>query len=905
MTSVFRVGLAVALLCGASMAGHYSMGSAGRFTPEPVVDAHLVGFANGYAVDTRVGEPEIPPEWRIDDSYADELYYIVQFTGPLNRSWFREIEREGVRAFGYLPHYAVLARMTREQHAAVAGMPMVRWTGLYQPAYKVEGVLADARGEVEMVALLFAGTDAAAVEQEVVRLGGTVGQVFVTGFGTTVTFTLDAAQLPAVARIPDVFWVQEKSEPTTANDDCQWVLQTGWRASAPPPGDTLARNVWRHGVRGQGVIMSTTDTGLNTGHDMFRDPGMAITPPGIWPDHRKVVAYKKYATADASEGQYHGSHVNGTVAGNDSITGGSSDYDGMSRDGRLYFVDLTNGTSFILSEDLWTLWDTTYAGRGLPDSLRPIVQHSGSWRWHNSTGDYKIQDASTDAFGWEFKDFLNIMAAGNERSARRIGNPSLAKNVLTIGATQNGTSANQIASFSSRGPTQDNRIKPSVCAPGVDLWSAQRTGQSGYSQMSGTSMATPAANGAVGLMRCYLQEGYYPTGMPVPTHELDYISAALLRSMTIVSADPNIGSYVPPSFDMGWGRLDADSVLHFPGQDRKLLLVDDTLGLATGEFKEIVFRVNSSIPLRVCLVWTDTAAAPAANPTLVNDLNLELVAPGGTEYRGNQYTSGQSTENPGTWDAINVEECCRVNAPDTGEWRIWVGAQNVATAEKQPFAWAITGDIEIVALSHDVGVTRLVAPVGQVDSGDVVTPAAVVFNYGSQPDSFDVEFAVVGQYADTQALFLAPGASDTVWFLDWVASPIGYHEARCMTMLAGDENPGNDVMSDTFQVIPASGIEGGADLPRAFALERARPTPFAGRTVIRFALPRGSDVDVAVYAVDGTLVRTLARGGLRAGYYDVAWDGRAGAGQRVSRGIYYCRMVAPQFTAVQKLVKVD
>jgi hypothetical protein len=378
VTSVFRVGLAVALLCGVSMAGHYNMGPTGRFTPEPVVDAHLVGFANGYAVDTRVGEPEIPPEWRIDDSYADELYYIVQFTGPLNRSWFRELEREGVRAFGYLPHYAVLARMTREQHAAVAGMPMVRWTGLYQPAYKVEGILADARGEVERVALLFGGTDAAAVEEAVIDLGGTVGQVLVTGFGTTVTFTLDAAQLPAVARIPDVFWVQEKSEPTTTNDDCQWVLQTGWRASAPPPGDTLARNVWRHGVRGQGVIMSTTDTGLNTGHDMFRDPGMAITPPGIWPDHRKVVAYKKYATADASEGQYHGSHVNGTVAGNDSITGVSSNYDGMSRDGRLYFVDLTNGTSFVLNADLWTLWDTTYAGRGLPDSLRPIVQHSGS-----------------------------------------------------------------------------------------------------------------------------------------------------------------------------------------------------------------------------------------------------------------------------------------------------------------------------------------------------------------------------------------------------------------------------------------------------------------------------------------------------------------------------------------------
>ena len=901
-----------AMLAVATMAiaapSHNSMGPVYGFTPEPVSDARTISFSGGWVIDTRAGEPMLPAELRLDAADPDAVYWIVQFEGPVRRAWQSELERLGAEPFGYLPQYAVLCRLNATQRAAVAALPYVTWTGIYQPAYKLEPGLTDAAGLVRLVVLLMPDADITATSNAVTALGGTVDFAQTTSYGKTIELTVAAGSIPALARRSDVFWMQRWSEPGVCNNNVQWVVQGGWRSTAPSDTSMAARSVWQNGVRGQGIILSTTDTGLNLGHDMFRDPALPVTAPGIWPAHRKVVAFKLMqgpsGTADPGENPYHGSHVNGTVAGNDSATGGTSYYDGMSKDARLYFVDLTTaGGSFVIGTDFTSLWDTVYSGRGLPDSLRPIKQQSGSWRWGNSSGTYLIQDACTDAFIWAHKDFMNIMAAGNEYSARTIGNPGIAKNVLTVGATQNGTSSNVIADFSSRGPTQDNRTKPNIMAPGDGIYSAENTGSNGYQSMSGTSMATPGVNGTIGLLRCYLAQGYYPTGAPVPADRFGYISSALLRSMAMVSGDPNIGAYVIPSYDIGWGRIDAESVLYFPGNTRRLMLVDDTLGVATGEFKELEFRVTASIPLRVCLAWSDTAAAPSANPVLVNDLNLRLVAPNGTEYRGNKYTSGQSTANPTTWDNVNVEECARVNAPDTGIWHIRVSGQNVATAANQPFAWTITGAVQPAALVHDASVTALVAPVGQVDSGTVITPRSVIANNGTGPETFDVEFTI-GAYCDTQPVTLAAGIADTVNFTPLNANVVGWFQASCRTLLAADENPANDMLADSFQVVPQTGIEGGGDLPRVYSLDRPQPTLFNGRTTIRFAVPHSAEALVAVYSVDGSLIRTLACGVQKPGRYAVTWDGTDDNGRKVGRGIYYCRMAAPGFSGTEKLVRV-
>lgn len=883
---------------------HYSMGPARRFTPTVGDEANYISFSNGYVIDTRAGEPVLPAELRADPAPDAPAYYIIQFRGPVDRAWHEQLAQLGIRTIGYLPNYATVARLEPQQRQAVSELGFVKWVGLFQPAYKIQAGLLERSGPVDIAILVTPGEKPEPVTELIGRSGGRVAEVTTSPFGTVVQGTVNSWSISALARLPEVFWVQEWTEPTTANSRCQWVMQSGWRSTAPPDTSMAARPVWRNGVRGQGVIMSTTDTGINLGHDMFRDPAMSVTPPGVWPEHRKVVAYKRYGNADTREAQYHGSHVNGTVAGDDSVTGGSSFHDGMAIRGRLYFVDLTNGTTFVLGTDLWSLWDTVYFGRGLPDSLRPIRQHSGSWGWSNSSGTYLIQDASTDAFAWAYKDFLNIMAAGNEYSARRIRNPGIAKNVLTVGATRNGTASNQIASFSSRGPTQDGRLKPTVMAPGESLYSATSSGSSSYQAMSGTSMATPAASGTIGLLRSYLQEGYYPTGTPEPGNRLSYISAALLRAMAIVSCDPNIGSYTPPDNNIGWGRINADSVLYFAGDTRKLLLKDDTSGLVTGEYKEEQFLVNSSIPLRVALVWTDTAAAPNANPTLVNNLDLELISPNGVSYRGNKYASGQSVPNPTGWDSVNVEECCRVNAPDSGLWTIRVYARNVATGTPQPFAWAITGDVaRPPQVTRDAGVRMILAPLGVVDSGTVVTPQALVVNVGNQTESLAVRFEIIPGYVDTQALVIAAGSMETLSFTPWPALVIGSYTTRCSTMLAGDINPANDFRVDSFEVVPVTGIAEGQVLPGRLTLDRIQPNPFRGPVTIRYGLPAPARVQIQIFSVSGELVRTLESAARSAGYHLVRWDGTDDQNRNLGYGVFYLRLTAGNTVLTKKLIR--
>jgi hypothetical protein len=880
------------------------MGPVHQFEPAAGEEANIISFANGITIDTRVGEPSLPADLRLSPAADESQYYIVQFTGPFVAQWFSELRSKGIKTFGYLPNYAVLAQLTPDQRQLVAALPMVRWVGLFQPAYKLESGLLDATGTHKVVIMIMPGADPTPVTEQIAALGGTVDDVTTSSFGITVTATLEGADIAAVARLQETFWVQEWSEGSFCNNASQWVMQGGYNASEPPDTSMAARPVWRHGVRGQHVILSTSDTGLNTGHDMFRDPNLSITPPGIWPDHRKVVAYKLYQGASTSEVIYHGSHVNCSVAGNDSVTGGTSSYYGMAKDARIYFTDVSDASgNFVLPTDFTALWDTIYLGRGLPDSLRPIRQHSGSWRWGNSQGTYLIQDASTDAYCWAHKDFMNIFAAGNEYNAKTIGNPSIAKNVLTIGATGRGTASNTIADFSSRGPTQDNRIKPNVMAPGVDIWSALNTGTNGYSQMSGTSMATPTANGTVGLLRCYLQEGYYPTGGPVQGDRISYITSALLRSMAMASADPNIGSYTVPSYDIGWGRIDADSVLYFTGDTRKLIIIDDTMGIATGQYKEQQFRVVSAIPLRVCLAWTDTAAAPNANPTLVNDLDLTLIAPNATVYKGNKYTSGQSTPNATGRDSINAEECARVNAPDTGLWTIRVSAHNVATARKQGLACTISGDVVGIAIeAHDVGIAAIVAPVGTVDTGVLVDPRVVASNFGASEETFLTRLTIGTGYMDTMTITLGAGVSDTLTFAEWTADPAGTYSVRCTTELASDADPDNNLTADSVVVDPDAGIEEDRGLPVAFRLDRALPNPTGGRTSIRYGLPAPAAVKLSVYSAAGMLVRTVRTGRQDPGWYTTAWDGNDSRGRRIGTGVYLVRLEAGAFTSTRKLV---
>jgi hypothetical protein len=88
----------------------------------------------------------------------------------------------------------------------------------------------------------------------------------------------------------------------------------------------------------------------------------------------------------------------------------------------------------------------------------------------------------------------------------------------------------------------------------------------------------------------------------------------------------------------------------------------------------------------------------------------------------------------------------------------------------------------------------------------------------------------------------------------------------------------------------------------AFRLCAASPSPLVENTKIAFELPVPSSVSVVVYDLSGRAIQTLHRGDLGTGLHECVWDGRDARGQMVGNGIYFVRMDADNFQAIEKVV---
>src|SRR5207342_3396393 len=141
-----------------------------------------------------------------------------------------------------------------------------------------------------------------------------------------------------------------------------------------------------------------------------------------------------------------------------------------------------------------------------------------------------------------------------------VGNPGTAKDIVTVGATENGNGEpNNMAQFSSHGPIPlsgpagSNRLAPTIGAPGT-LVSANYKDPCGTQELSGTSMATPTTQGVTLLMRQYLWDGYYPLGEATVGRELrnPAPSAALLKALLINSGERMTGLYTDNGTGGSW-----------------------------------------------------------------------------------------------------------------------------------------------------------------------------------------------------------------------------------------------------------------------------------------------------------------------------------------------------------------
>lgn len=296
--------------------------------------------------------------------------------------------------------------------------------------------------------------------------------------------------------------------------------------------------------------------------------------------------------------------------------------------------------------------------------------------------------------------------------------------------------ANGMGAFSSRGWTDDLRIKPELVAPGIAIVSTRTDLNQAYQQwgtcnvpaalqpfyitQGGTSMATPLTAGAATLVRQYYAEGWHPNhglvthGTPDPGVAFNPTAALVKATLVNGAWDMRPGQYgsggatqeMPAFWDTGrdlpnntegFGRVDLEASL-FPGSgfgnhpSRDLEVHDETVGLTTGMSTTYGFTVASSADeLTATLAWTDPWAATGAGIKLINDLDLTLTDPNGVVWGPN----GVDRVNP-LPDRRNNLEQARITAPAPGVWSATVTAFNVpgngaAGTNSQPFALVLSG----------------------------------------------------------------------------------------------------------------------------------------------------------------------------------------------------------------------
>ncbi len=638
--------------------------------------------------------------WGLAQSVISDIQ-IIQFSDPSGDAR-RRLQALGVQFLAYLPHHAYYARVPPTVDPETD--PAVRWQGPVEAGMKVAPTLWPGRNldfvPIEMQIIAFQGRSASALAAQIEKAApqAQVFKVLDREFHPAVRVRVAMADLDetvvTLANMTDVMWLERYELPEPKNAGTYSVIQGNAGTGSP---------IWDRDIIGTGQIVAIADTGLDRNEEWFTqwDDGggvnVAITDadhpiqPAVGVSHpdRKVYAY--WVQPGASEyddnnvctttsSSYHGTHVTGTVTGDSGTASTPSEpnydsNDGMAPNAQVLFQDIGNDTTGCLS--------------GLSDGYYGIFQqavaggariHSNSW---GGTGDseYNSGDAETDLALWDMEELMLVFSASNDGPGiGTIGSPGNAKNVLTVGALGHGTSTSA-ASFSSRGPTDDGRVKPDIMAPGSSIVSARGDDDDtnvvdspSTSSMSGTSMSAPGVAAGAILARQYFEDGYYPSGVAT-ADDIFSPGGAMLKSIllngTLTFSDT-------PSNDRGWGRMRLENNLYFSGDSRDLRLWQrlNNVGLQTGEGDSYEIDVDAGQPLRVTLVWFDPPGTPGAGTMLVNNLNLRVTAPGAAVYLGNQLVGGQSVTG-GTADSIDSVEQIILSAPAAGSYTIEVLADSV------------------------------------------------------------------------------------------------------------------------------------------------------------------------------------------------------------------------------------
>lgn len=334
--------------------------------------------------------------------------------------------------------------------------------------------------------------------------------------------------------------------------------------------------------------------------------------------------------------------------------------------------------------------------------------------WGSTSSEYGGYDEGAREFDLDSRDLflIGVKAAGNEgQSSQVVDNnygfdslppDSTSKNVIVICATDDD---GDLAGFSSRGPTNDGRVKPDICANGVNVYSTYPGGD--YGPMSGTSMATPSATGLITLLAQLYKREHGHRWAP------DLLHAVLIHTATDVF-------HPGPDYRFGWGNANAkaaaDLILADAGRPGQLIARGAVRDQETMEYELDV--PTGSPELKVTLYWLDAYMAGTAHRRLLNDIDLELVAPSGAakmpwtlDASGPFQDAVRTTKN----DVDNVEQVL-VEDPEAGKWIVRVKGAGITDPDLDVQGYVIATSLPLSRAL--LRVTPAIPSGGQIPDGD-------------------------------------------------------------------------------------------------------------------------------------------------------------------------------------------
>ncbi|HEY8473354.1 MAG TPA: S8 family serine peptidase [Natronosporangium sp.] len=302
--------------------------------------------------------------------------------------------------------------------------------------------------------------------------------------------------------------------------------------------DIKADQVWSEfGATGEGIVVANIDTGVQFDHPALVEQyrGTATGSHSYnWFDPMQVCP----DPATPCDNNGHGTHTMGTMVGDD----GAGNQIGVAPGAQWIAAkgcetDGCSGSALIAAGQ-WILAPTDSNGANPDPAMAPDIVNNSWGGGHGDTWYQAIVDA------WVNAGIFPMFAAGNTGpDCDTVTSPGDNSPAYAVGAH---SMDHNIAAFSSRGPSGvDGDVKPDITAPGVGIRSAVPT--NGYALLSGTSMATPHASGAVALLW---------SAVPELRGDIDATRAVLDQSAVDVEDDECGASTTINNNTFGEGRLD-------------------------------------------------------------------------------------------------------------------------------------------------------------------------------------------------------------------------------------------------------------------------------------------------------------------------------------------------------------